>query len=162
MAKPIDLTTIGIRFGYAIEVNAGTKPSSFTNIQNPKSTPDFNPEPNAIDITSLNDLVYKRYTKGLKDLGGALTFTIGMSQALLTAWNTMVSNSETAKAQNKRTWFVLYHPNLDKSFFFTGEPAELGFPEAEVDSAWDANVSIAPTGEIGWATAVNPTDPAST
>ena len=162
MAKPIDLTTIGIRFGYAIEVTAGTKPSSFTNIQNPKSTPDFNPEPNAIDITSLNDLIYKRYTKGLKDLGGALTFTIGMSQSLLTSWNTMVSNSETAKAQNKRTWFVLYHPQLDKSFFLTGEPAELGFPEAEVDSAWDANVSIAPTGEIGWATAINPTDPAST
>ena len=161
MGKPMDLTTIGIRLGYAIETTAGTRPSAFVNIPNPKNVPDMSPEPNSIDITSLNDLEYMRYTKGLKDLGGALSFTIGMSKELLSMWNAMVSASETARAAGKATWFTLYHPGLDESFFFTGEPDALGFPGADVNAAWDATVYIAPTGGFEWDTAINPTDPVS-
>ncbi len=158
MAKAIDLTTIGIRLGYAFEATASTKPASFINIDNPKSIPSFNPEPNSLDITSLNDLEWMRYTSGLKDIGGAQGFGIGMSQKTLDEWNTMCDTTETNEASGRRTWFVLYHPGLDKSFFFTGKPTKLGFPEAEVNSVWDATVYIAPTGEIGWGTAINPTD----
>lgn len=161
MAKPIDLSTAGIRLGYAFETIAGTRPTSYTNIYNPKSTPDFNPEPNALDITSLNDEEYKRYMNGLKDLGGSLQFTIGMSQQLLTSWNNMCEASETNAALGKRTWFILYHPGLDESFGFVGEPSKLGFPESSVDSVWDANVYIAPRDEIDWYTASKPVDPVS-
>ena len=162
MAKPIDLTTIGIRFGYAFETVAGTKPSTFTNIYNPKSIPDLNSEPNTGDITSLNDTEYTRYTALLKDLGGALGFTVGMSKETLSQWNdTVCATTETNKATGKRTWFVLYHPGLDKSFFFTGDPSKLGFPSADVNQVWDATLYVAPTGEIGWGTAINPTDPVS-
>ena len=161
MGKPIDLTTIGIRMGYAYETTAGTKPSSFINIYNPKSIPEFNPEPNTGDITSLNDTEYTRYTALLKDLGGALGFGIGMSKETLTTWNEICTTTKSNAALGKRTWFVLYHPGLDQSFFFTGDPTPLGFPAAEVNSVWDTTVYIAPTGEIGWSTAVNPTDPVS-
>lgn len=161
MAKPIDLSTAGIRFGYAHESTAGTRPSSFTNIYNPKQTPDFNPEPSALDITSLNDEVYKRYMSGLKDFGGALAFTFGMSEQMLNDWNNMCDTAETLAASGKRTWFVMYHPKLTKSFAFVGEPTKLGFPEANVDEVWDATVYIAPKDDIDWITAVNPTDPVS-
>ena len=161
MGKPIDLSTAGIRMGFAYESTAGTKPSSFTNLYNPKSIPDANPEPNSLDVTSLNDTEWKRYISGLKDMGGALGFTFGMSKELYNTWQTMCATTEANKALGKRTWFVLYHPGMEDSFFFTGDPAKLGFPEAEVDSVWDATVYIAPTGEIGWATAINPTDPVS-
>ena len=159
MAKAIDLSTAGIRFGYAYETQSGEKPSAFINIPNPKSTPDMNPEPNALDITSLNDTEWKRYMEGLKDFGGSLAFTIGMSKELLSSWNTIVETTKTNEATGKRTWFVLYHPGLEDSFFFTGDPSKLGFPEAAVDEVWDATVYVAPTGEIGWDTAVNPADP---
>lgn len=159
--KPIDLSTAGIRLGYAYETVAGTRPSTYINIFNPKSTPDFNPEPNSLDITSLNDTEFKRYMNGLKDLGGSLSFTIGMSQSLLDTWNTMCDTTKANESTGKRTWFILYHPGLDKSFGFVGEPSKLGFPEASVDAVWDATVYIAPRDEIGWYTAVNPTDPVS-
>lgn len=42
-AKAIDLSTAGIKVAYAIEETAGTKPTAFTNIPNPKSIPDTNP-----------------------------------------------------------------------------------------------------------------------
>ena len=65
-AKAIDLSTAGIMVGYAIETVAGTKPSAFTNIPNPKSIPDTNPEPSTYDSTSLNATEWKTYVEGLR------------------------------------------------------------------------------------------------
>lgn len=155
----IDLSTAGIRVGFAYESTSGKKPTAFTNLANPKSIPDMNPEPNALDITSLNDTEWKRYMQGLKDMGGALGITFGMSQQFYTNWQTMCETTETNKANNLRTWMVFYVPGLDDSFFMTVDPAKIGMPAAEVDSVLDVTVNVLPTGEIGWAEAINPTDP---
>ena len=136
MAKAIDLSTAGIHVGYGIEANAGTKPSAF------------------IDI--LNDTEWKRYIEGLKDVGGALAITFGMSQVFLDMWEDICDKYETAIASDKRMWLVFYHPRLNKSFFFTCEPTRMGWAAADVDSAWDTSVSVTPTGEIGWAEAIEP------
>lgn len=157
----IDLSTAGIRIGFATESTAGTKPSAYTNLKNPKSIPDMNPEPNTLDVTSLNDTEWKRYIPGLKDIGGAIGITFGASDAFHTAWKTLCSTAATAKAQGKATWFVFYIPGYTESFFMTAEPVMYGMPAAEVDSVLDVTVNIVPTGNFGWATAVNPTDPAS-
>ena len=84
-----------------------------------------------------------------------------MSQQLLDAWNEMCDTTETNEATGKRTWFVIYHPGLDKSLFFTGKPTKLGMPTMEVNSVWDTTVYVAPTNEPEWKTAVKPTDPVS-
>lgn len=156
MAKAIDLSTAGIHVGYGIETNAGTKPSAFIDIPNPKSIPDFNPEVGTYDVTSLNDTEWKRYIEGLKDVGGALAITFGMSQVFLEMWEDICDKYETAIASDKRMWLVFYHPRLNKSFFFTCEPTRMGWAAADVDSAWDTSVSVTPTGEIGWAAAIEP------
>lgn len=156
----LDLSTAGMKVAYAIESTAGTKPSTFTNIPKPKSIPDFNPEASALDTTSLNATEWKTYIKGLKDAGGALQITFNMSQDFITLWNTtIVAAAETAKAAGKALWFEFYHPSLTNGFFFTAEASELGFPSADVDAVFEGSVSITPTGNIGWATAISPTDP---
>lgn len=157
----IDLSTIGARFGFAYETVAGTRPSSFTNIPNPKSIPEFNPEPNTGETTSLNNEEYTSYIPLLKDLGGALGFGIGMSQELLTSWNEMCETTATNEALGKRTWFVIYHPGLSKSLFFTGRPSKLGMPAMDTNVVWDTTVYVAPTNEPEWQTAIKPTDPVS-
>lgn len=161
MPKAVDLSTAGIKVGYGIEETAGTKPTKFINIPNPKSIPDTNPEPSTYDVTSLNDTTWKRYIQGLKDIGGALAITFGMSQVFLDSWDDICTKYEEGIATGKRMWMEFYHPKLDKAFFFTCEPDCLGFPAAEVDGAWDGNVNVTPTGEIGWAEAVEPTDAAA-
>lgn len=158
MAKAVDLSTAGIKVAYGIETTAGTKPTAFTNIPNPKSIPDFNPEVGTYDVTSLNDTEWKRYIQGLKDVGGALAITFGMSQVLLDLWEDICDEYETAIESDKRMWLEFYHPRLDKGFFFTCSPARMGWAASDVDSAWDTTVSVTPTGEIGWATAVAPTE----
>lgn len=157
MSKAVDLSTAGIHVGYAIEATAGTKPTAFTDIPNPKAIPDLNPEPSTHDTTSLNAIDWKTYMCGLKDTGGALGITFGMSQMFLDMWEDICDEYETAEIAGKRMWMVFWHPKLDKSFFFTCEPTRLGFPSADVDSVWDADVNVTPTGEIGWAEAIKPT-----
>ena len=162
MGTVVDLSTAGIRFGYCTEETAGTRPTSgYVNIPHPKEIPDLSPEPNALDTSHLNIAAggFKTYIEGLKDMGGALSITIGMSAELLSAWNTMVTNAKTALATGKRTWFVFYHPALSQSFFMAAEPSRLDFPGASVDEVWDATVYILPTDVEGWGTAINPSDP---
>ena len=157
----IDLSTAGIRVGYAVETTAGTKPTAFTNLANPKSIPDMNPEPNTLDVTSLNDTEWKRYIPGLKDVGGAIGITFGASDAFHNTWKTLCSSAATAKAEGKSVWFVFYIPGYTESFFMTADPVMYGMPAAEVDAVLDVTVNIVPTGNFGWSTSVNPTDPAS-
>lgn len=162
MATVVDLSTAGIRFGYKTEETAGTRPTSaFVNIPHPKEIPDLSPEPNALDTSHLNIEAggFKTYIEGLKDMGGALAITIGMSAELLSTWNAMVTAAAAALALGKRTWFVFYHPSLSSSFFLAGIPSRLDFPGASVDEVWDATVYILPTDVYGWDTAVNPSDP---
>lgn len=154
----VDLSTAGIKVGYAFEATANTKPSAFINIPNPKSIPDFNPEPSTYDVTSLNDTEYKRYIQGLKDVGGALGLSFGMSETFQELWETICTTFETNKAGGKRMWLEFYHPSLTKGFFFTCEPTSMGWSQTDVDSVWDVTVSVTPTGEIGWETAVSPTE----
>ena len=162
MAVAIDLSTAGIRVGWATESSSGTRPTTgYTNLPNPKSIPDMNPTPNALDITSLNDTEWKRYMEGLKDMGGALEITFGMSQAFFDLWETICDTDDANKATSKRTWFVFYVPGLTKSFFVPVDPARVGMPAAEVDSVFDVTVNVLPIGAPVWETAVNPTDAAS-
>lgn len=158
MAKAVDLSTAGIHVGYGIETTAGTKPTAFTDLPNPKSIPDVNPEVGTYDVTSLNDTEWKRYIEGLKDVGGALAITFGMSQVFLDMWEDICDQYEIARDDNKRMWIEFYHPRLTKGFFFTCTPTRMGWAASDVDNAWDTSVSVTPTGEIGWATAVEPTE----
>lgn len=154
-----DLSTLGMKIAFAVESEAGTKPTVFTNIPKPKSLPDVNPEVNTAQTTSLNETEYHTYMQLLKDVGGALDFGFGMSDGLIDLWNTDVYQAyKTARAAGKAMWFELWHPELSKGFFFTGEPAELGFSAAEVDSVWDGTARITPSKIYGWAEAIAPTD----
>lgn len=147
---------------YAFESTSGTRPTSgYTNLPNPKSIPDMNPEPNALDITSLNDTEWKRYMEGLKDMGGSLGLTFGMSEAFFDLWETICDTDDANKANGLRTWFVFYVPGLTNSFFLPVDPSRIGMPSAEVDSVLDVTVNVLPIGEPTWETAVNPTDAAS-
>lgn len=159
MPKAVDLSTAGIHVGYGIETTAGTKPTTFTDLPNPKSIPDFNPEVGSYDVTSLNDTIWKRYIDGLKDPGGALAITFGMSQMFLDMWEALCDEYDTAKISNKRMWLEFYHPRLTKAFYFTCVPARLGWAASDVDNAWDTSISVTPTGEIGWDDPIVPTEP---
>lgn len=157
MAISISLSTAGILFGYAVETVAGTKPTTFTQIERAMSLPALNPTPDNIDVTPLDATEWKEYINGLKDTGGALAIKFSLNDTFMTEWDKFVNAYETGKASSKRAWCEFYIPGTKKSFFFTCEPAPLGFGGAEVSSHLEIEAYVTPTGEIGYAESIKPT-----
>lgn len=149
MSDAIYLSSIGVKMYYAVEATAGTRPtakSAYTELEGIKSTPSMNPSPDDLDTTTLNETEYKTSIPGLKDLGGALSFTFNMSNNLMEAWETLVTAHTTGTAAGKKTWFYIEIPGLDKGLFFTGIPSPMGLPELSVNSVIEVENSITPTG----------------
>ena len=132
---------------YAVEAIAGTRPTSgYTKIPEIKSMPSFNPAPNTIDSTTLEETEYTTSVPGLKDIGGSpLEFGANLTDDLDTAWETMISAHDTAAESGKATWFVIVHPKLAKATFFTGDPTPIGINEAAVGAMAETTLYITPT-----------------
>lgn len=151
MARGIALSTAGVAIKYAVETEKGERPvSGFAQIHDIKEVPDFNPEPETIEATDLEETEYKFYVAGLKDVGGALGFLANFTQELQTQWGTIVETYNTALKDGKRMWFEISHPKLEKSVFFTGEPASMGLPSMSVSSILETTLYITPTSSPIW------------
>lgn len=143
----IDLSTIGVQLHYAVETEAGTRPTTgYTRLYGIKSTPSLNPAPDALETTTLDELEYKTYVDGLKDLGGALEFTFNLTESLIAAWDTLMTAYTTGKASGLRTWFVIVVPGLTQAFYFPGNPSAMGLPETSVNTVLEITNYITPVG----------------
>lgn len=143
----INLSTIGVQLHYCAETTAGERPTTgYTRIYGIKSTPSLNPAPDTIETTTLDELEFKTYLDGLKDLGGALEFTFNLTEELITKWDALMTAYETAKADNKAIWFAIVIPGLTQAFYFPGNPSSMGLPETAVNSVLEITNYISPTG----------------
>jgi len=146
----LELSTIGIRLKYAAESTAGTKPSTgYTEIANITSIGEIAGSPDQLEVTNLVD-TWKRYIAGVKDAGGDIQIGANLTAAFRTAWETLVTAYATAFAAGKSMWFEVVVPNLG-SFYFSGEPVELGLPGIEVNQVLQVNAHIIPNSIGGWA-----------
>ena len=143
----INLSTIGVQLHYAVETEKGIRPTTgFTRIYGIKSTPSLNPAPETIETTTLDELEYKTYVDGLKDLGGALEFTFNLTQELNEKWDALMEAYEAGKVAEKQTWFAIVVPGLTDAFYFPGNPSAMGLPETSVSSVLEITNYITPVG----------------
>lgn len=139
------LSTAGMSLQYAVEITAGTRPTSgYKTIPEIKSMPSFNPAPSTIDSTTLAETEYMTYVKGLKDLGGALEYGANLTEDLIDFWDELMDAYETASASGLAMWFAVVHPELTKATYYVGEPAPIGFNEATVGSMAETTLYITP------------------
>lgn len=143
----INLSTIGVQLHYAVEATSGERPTTgYTRIYGIKSTPSLNPAPDTIETTTLDELEYKTYVDGLKDLGGSLEFTFNLTEELIGKWDELMTAYEAAKADNKQTWFAIVVPGLSEAFYFPGNPSSMGLPETSVNTVLEITNYITPVG----------------
>ena len=143
----INLSTAGIKLGYAVETEVGVRPTTgFTQLIGIKSTPSLNPSPDTLETTTLEETEYKTYIDGLKDLGGALEFTFNLTEDLINQWDGLMTAYEAAKMTEKRTWFVIVIPGLTKAYYFPGNPSNMGLPETSVNAVLETTNYITPVG----------------
>lgn len=149
----VELSTAGIKLKYAVEVTAGTRPTTgYTSIAGVKSLPSYNPEPSLLDVTDLSNTGWKRYIPGLRDPGGALSITVNESAQLHTDWEALMT-AYNALTGGKKMWFEIAIPGLTDSFYFQGVPIGLGFNGADVDAVLENVVYVTPNSEPQWETA---------
>ena len=147
----IYLSTIGVHFKYAVESSAGTRPTSgYIDLPGVKSIPSLTAAPDTLETTTLNETEYKTFIPGLKDLGGSLDFTFNLSNAIKTAWDTLVTSYTAGIAANKKTWFLVDVPGLTQGLYFPGVPSPMGLPELSVNSVAEVTNTITPTGAPEW------------
>lgn len=147
-----ELSTAGVLLKYCVESTAGTRPTTgYTQVPCIKAIPDFNPEPESLEVTDLSDTTWRRYIPGLRDPGGALAFTANLTTQFKTAWETLVSAYETAFADGKSIWFEIMVPNFG-SFYFAGIPTELGMTAMDVNAVLEIEAYVTPNQIEGWGT----------
>lgn len=143
-------STAGMLLVYAVEATAGTRPTTgYVKIPEVKSMPSFNPAPETIQSTTLEETEYHTYIEGLKDLGGALEFGANLTADLISAWETC-NTAHDALTEGKAMWFAVVHPKLDKAVFFKGDPSPLGLNEATVGSMAETTLYITPNSAPAW------------
>jgi len=148
----LEFNTIGVKLNYAVEASAGTRPTSgYTQLKGMKSIPGMDFAPSQLDVTDLEDEV-RRFIPGVIDAGNDIAVTGNMTEALKTAWESVVSAYETAREAGKSVWFEVAIPNFD-SFYFAGIPVKQGLPEIGVDAVMETTLHIIPNQITGWATA---------
>jgi uncharacterized repeat protein (TIGR02543 family) len=149
----IDLISAGVKLYYAVETTPGSRPttlSGYTQLLGVKEIPEINPEPETIESTTLDNIEYKTYVEGLKDLGGSLGFTFNLTQEFVTAWEELISASTAGEEDQLSTWFVIIIPGITKALYFKGKPSPLGLPAISVNSLLEITAYIVPTGEPQW------------
>lgn len=119
----MDATTLGVKIGYAVEATAGTRPTTgYIQIPRCQSIPEIKLDTATIDATCLEDKV-KKYQKGQQDSGGKwepVFYSDAMDEI-----ETMRTAAETAAAANKGVWWVVWFPDLSKSYFVKAQPDEV-------------------------------------
>ncbi len=135
----MDLTTIGVKVGYAVETAKGTKPTAFKWLQRCKAIAGINLSNETIDVTALEDLV-RQYAAGITDTGGGWPLTFGLNNDVVDALTSMREESLTGKKSDLATWFVVWFPYLDESFYVIAEPGMIPMPDISVGSAAEIQV----------------------
>ena len=148
------LSTAGMLVKYAVETAAGTRPTTgYTAIPGCKTIPAIFNDPNTLQSTPLSAVKNHTYIPGLNDSGGAVALTVNDYPAFRTAWNAAVT-AYAGLTGGKQMWFEIYYPDSGMdSFYFPGQPLELGFGGAEVDSVLENNANILPEGDYLFAAA---------
>ena len=153
----IAITSIGVKVSYAFEASKGAgKPTTgYKKLPEIKEIPEMNPTPETIETTSMDNKEYKTYVDGLKDLGGALTFTANFTQDLYDLYNGeggITATWETAKSEGREMYLCIDVPGLSEACFLSVTPSKLGLPGASVNSVMEVSLYFTPAGEPVWGT----------
>ena len=115
------LSTLGIKFGYAVETTKGVKPTKFTQLQRCNSISGITLETEQIDASALEDEI-SRYVAGRQDTGGTWSVTFNLTTDVVAELEKMIQAYQTGRESDLNTWFEVWHPSMTDGFFVVAEP----------------------------------------
>jgi len=148
-----EIITVGARVKYCFEDSShpGVRPTSgYVTLSNVTEAPEVSLSLETIDVSDIQDKI-SRYVPGRQDPGGEKTFTLNHSDAVISAWNTLVALAETKKDSGLRLWWEYRYPNASNSFFWCGTPKQIGNSGISGNSASTISASVVIEEFAGWA-----------
>lgn len=154
-ATVMGLSTLGITFGYGVEATAGTKPSSFTQLNRINNIGGISMDVEQIDASALEDTQTK-YVAGRADTGGTWTVTVNFTDETADEWSDLIDAYNTAQASNLNLWFEVILPNQSDAFFVVAQPPQqLPMPEIGQNELLTVEISLTVVEYKGWDTKVS-------
>lgn len=151
------LSTLGIVFSYGVETTAGTKPTTFKQLERCSEIAGITLETEQIDISTLEDFV-SRYVAGRQDTGGTWEVTFNITDETIEQLTDMMEASATGLESGKQTWFQVSHPSMQKAFFVIAQPGtQIPLPDMAQNEALTGAISLVISEYKGLDTKVVPT-----
>lgn len=137
------LTTLGVTFGYGIETTAGTKPTTFTQLEEASSIGGITLDTEQIDVSALEDYI-TQYAAGRQDTGGTWEIEFIMDpEKSVSQIKEMYAASRAAKESGLATWFQVMFPDMADAFFVVAECGrEIPMPEIGQNEAATMSISL--------------------
>lgn len=152
------VSTLGMKLGYAVETTAGTPPTSYTWLQRAVSIGAIDLTTESLDASAIEDLI-TRSIAGRQDTGGDWNFSFFLTNETEPIYQTMLDEANEGLSENRRTWFTVWSPYLDKAFFIIAQPGgTIPMPEIEGNATLEAELTLALDEYKGLMTAIEPTD----
>lgn len=150
------LSTLGIKFGYAVETTKNTKPAAFTWLERCNNIGGIELPTETIDASALEDYV-TRYCAGRQDSGGEWAITFNLTADVYTQLTTMISAYQTGRASELNTWFEVWIPNMTNAFFVVAQPPlKLPMPEVGQNELMTIELTFTISDYKGMDTAIEP------
>ena len=157
------LSTLGVKFGYAVESTKNTKPAAFTWLERCNAIDGISLETNQIDASALEDYI-SRYVAGRQDSGGTWNVTFNTTQEVVAQLEAMIAAYNAGQATSTEsggplnTWFEVWSPNNDTAFFVVAQPPQtLPMPSFEQNALQTIQLGFSITEYKGQDTAIEPT-----
>lgn len=150
------LSTLGVKFGYAVESTANTKPDSFTWLERCNAINGLNLSTEIIDASALEDFIAKKIA-GRQDPGDDWTVTFNYTEEVAQQLKNMIAAYNTGKQSKLRTWFEVWIPNSESAFYVVAQPPQiLSMPEFAQNSLLTIDITLAVEEYVGDDTAIEP------
>jgi len=118
------VSTLGIKFGYAMETTAGVAPSAFTVLNRINEIGGISLDTEQIDASALEDYV-TRYIAGRQDTGGDFPITVNVTDETIAEWEAVINAYHNRADNSLSMWFEVWSPYLTRAFFIVAQPPKM-------------------------------------
>lgn len=150
------VSSIGAKFGWAVETTAGTKPTAFTQIERCNAIDGIELSIETIDASALEDEETKRIP-GRTNPADSFNATFNLTDDVMDEIETMIAAYD-ALTDGKRMWIVVWIPDLaDSCYVVAAPPSMIPQPEVGQNNLMTVQIPFVIEEFKGWATAIEPT-----
>lgn len=151
------LSTLGVKFGYAVETTAGEKPSAFKWLPRCTDISEIALSTENIDGSALEDY-QTRNIAGRQDTGGEWSVSFHFTPETRPLIKAMMKEAAEGLKSGFRTWFEVWSPSDTEAYFVVAQPgSKIPLPAIGQNATYTGAITLAIDEIIEFDEAIEPT-----